>query len=202
MTFGVSKKRCTELESRVRSIVGGEEMASEVMGAAVGGAQGAARIPEDAGEARAGRVLHVVPGGAEGGEAGAEVGDGLRAEVPGGGPGGQRVVEVEHLYVVQREGTFCSMADFKRAFGKYMSYQHRGVKWTFDEKNEAPFEELGYEVVDKNWCKACNQEARGGADRCCAAYSNANRTHAKRIVGMTIVREEAATAEDPLQWRN
>ena len=98
--------------------------------------------------------------------------------------------------MVQRDDAYCSMADFKRAFGKYMAYQHKGVKWAFDEKNVTPFEELGYEVVDKNWCKACNQEARGGADRCCAAYSNANRTHAKRILRMTIVREETSAGWD------
>jgi hypothetical protein len=107
-----------------------------------------------------------------------------------------------NIYVVQREGTHSSMAEFKRAFGKYMSYQHRGVKWAFDEKNWAPFEELGYRVVDANWCKACNREARGGAERCCESYSKANRTHVIRIVGMTIVREETgvlSTCPDPLE---
>jgi hypothetical protein len=107
------------------------------------------------------------------------------------------------IYVVQREGAHSTMGEFKRAFGKYMAYQHRGVKWTFDEKNLAPFEELGYRVVDANWCKACNREARGGAEKCCESYSKANRTHVIRIVGMKIMREESAgwqqVQEDPLE---
>ena len=79
------------------------------------------------------------------------------------------------------------MGDFKKAFNKYMQYQHRNIKCTLDEKNHAPFTELGYRVVDANWCKACGKEAAGGAQRCCPAYRNANRTHHTRILGMEIV---------------
>ena len=95
------------------------------------------------------------------------------------------------IYVVQRNEVSCSMVDFKKAFKQYMRLEHPNIKCTPDEPSHAPFTELGYRVVDANWCKACGKEAAGGAQRCCPAYCNANRTHHTRILGMEIVRERA-----------
>ena len=108
------------------------------------------------------------------------------------------------IYVTQRQGEWVTMGAFKTSFRKFMHFQHRGVKWDFDESSTRPFTDLGYEVITTNWCKGCNQEARGGSDdqRCCADYGKANRTYQTRIKHMRIVHEavEAPVAQyDPYE---
>ena len=101
-----------------------------------------------------------------------------------------------------RRGKATSMTEFKEAFGKYMRYKHRGVSWKFDDKDNKPYTELGYEVKVVAMCKSCGRKAQGGGDgrRCCADYGIANRANLVSIVGMEVVYkgEDGAAPTDPL----
>lgn len=83
---------------------------------------------------------------------------------------------------IQRvEGRVTWVQDFKDAYQLTMGEKLASM----DASVLAAF---GFTLGDKheNVCKSCKQEARGGANRCCSAYSKPNRTKKHVIFNMAM----------------
>jgi len=78
--------------------------------------------------------------------------------------------------IAYRVGHVTWFPDFKTTYEKVIADKLTTL-------DPAVMQQLGFKVSEKHQqvCLACKQIARGGADRCCAAYSNDKRTR-KRVV--------------------
>ncbi|KAI8996036.1 bifunctional DNA primase/polymerase [Gaertneriomyces semiglobifer] len=84
--------------------------------------------------------------------------------------------------------------DVKKAFMRYMKFNHPGQKYTWDDNDYSTFKSLGYEVERMHICKSCNNRAKGGKDKCCEEYDSANRTKRTFIYDLLIDRNEKSTS--------
>jgi energy-coupling factor transporter ATP-binding protein EcfA2 len=92
-------------------------------------------------------------------------------------------------YVVFEEGSYTDVARVKDSFKNYMKFKHSEVKFEWPEDQSA-FKKLGYSISKMHVCKACGGVAKGGRDKCCAAYNNANRSNKLVVQNMRLVAEE------------
>jgi hypothetical protein len=94
-----------------------------------------------------------------------------------------------HMYqVVYEEGAHTDIARVRDAYKYYMRFTHprAKVRWPADL---SAIEALGYRIAKLNFCKACGAVAKGGRDKCCAAYNNANRSNKLVVQNMRLIAE-------------
>ncbi len=101
----------------------------------------------------------------------------------------------QRFYVRYTPGKMLLCADLKKQFDKFMKFNHKDIKYQWDNESIAPIlQDLGYELKQVNMCKSCGCEARSG---CCQNYNNRyNRVKRYVVHNMELRIENRSSAID------